>query len=237
MERVMNSGQAGMLGFAALNPTYEAQVGWVEQGEAQHRPHDLLWGLTPDALPAEPPAWAVAIAQAGLPVVVRRAAPESDRIPVGLRGTTRAERLAAWLEPAALGRQLSPEDLRISSDCRDLPVFSSLAAIEPLLDELGLAWGPTGAAGYELASGWPALHAGSDLDLLIRCATPLPRDQARALLASLQARALCRLDVLLETPLGGVALADWAGSARQVLLKTAAGPQLVGDPWPEARAA
>ena len=204
---------------------------------AQHRPHDVLWGLTPDALPAEPPAWAVAIAQAGLPVVVRRAAPESDRIPVGLRGTSRAERLAAWLEPAAVRRQLSPEDLKISSDCRDLPVFSTLAFIEPLLDDLGLPWGPTGAAGYELASGWPALHAGSDLDLLIRCATPLSRDQARALLAALQAQALCRLDILLETPLGGVALADWAGSAPRVLLKTAGGPRLVRDPWPEARAA
>jgi len=237
MERVMSGRAMGSLGFAALNPTYEAQVGWVEQREAQHRPHDLLWGLNPDALPAEAPAWAVEIARSGLPVVVRRAVPETNLIPVGLRGTTRAERLAAWLEPAAVRRQRSPEALRISKDCRDLPVFSSLAAIGSLLDDLGLPWGPTGAAGYELASGWPALHAGSDLDLLIRCTAPLPRDQARALLASLQAQALCRLDILLETPLGGVALADWAGSARQVLLKTAAGPRLVRDPWPEASAA
>ncbi|WP_260856018.1 malonate decarboxylase holo-ACP synthase [Pseudomonas oryzihabitans] len=228
----------GSLGFAGAQPNLrDTFVGWVEQREAQHRPHDLLWGLTPDALPAEAPAWAHQVAQANLPVVVRRAVPETDLIPVGLRGTTRAERLAAWLEPAAVRRQLSPDALRTSSDSRDLPVFSTLVAIEPLLDELGLPWGPTGAAGYELASGWPALHAGSDLDLLIRCTAPLSRDQAGALLASLQARALCRLDVLLETPLGGVALADWAGSARQVLLKTAAGPRLVGDPWPEAHAA
>lgn len=204
---------------------------------AQYRPHDLLWGLTPDGLSPEAPAWAAEVVQAGLPVVVRRAVPETDRIPVGLRGTTRAERLAAWLEPAAVRRQLSPEALRVSSDCRDLPVFSTLAFIEPLLDDLGLPWGPTGAAGYELASGWPALHAGSDLDLLIRCAAPLSRDQARALLTSLQGQALCRLDILLETPLGGVALADWAGDASRVLLKTTAGPRLVGDPWPEARAA
>lgn len=204
---------------------------------AQYRPHDLLWGLTSDALPTGAPAWAVAIAQAGLPVVVRRAVPTSDRIPVGLRGTTRAERMAALLEPSAVRRQISPEALRVSSDCRDLPVCSTLAFIEPLLDDLGLPWGPTGAAGYELASGWPALHAGSDLDLLIRCATPLSRDQARALLTSLQGQALCRLDILLETPLGGVALADWAGDAPRVLLKTTAGPRLVRDPWPEARAA
>ncbi|WP_459475191.1 malonate decarboxylase holo-ACP synthase [Pseudomonas sp. No.117] len=228
----------GSLGFAGAQPNLrDTFVGWVEQREAQHSPHDLLWGLTPDTLPAEAPAWAVAVAQAGLPVVVRRAAPESDRIPVGLRGTTRAERMAAWLEPAAVRRQLPPEALRVSSDCRDLPVFSTLAFIEPLLDDLGLPWGPTGAAGYELASGWPALHAGSDLDLLIRCEAKMSRDQARALLASLQGQALCRLDILLETPLGGVALAEWAGNASRVLLKAAAGPQLVGDPWREARAA
>lgn len=234
----MNGRMVGSLGFADAQPNLRhISVGWVEQREAQHRPHDLLWGLTPDALPAQAPTWAHQIAQAGLPVVVRRAAHETDCIPVGLRGTTRAERMAAWLEPAAVRRQLSPEALRVSSDCRDLPVFSTLAAIEPLLDDLGLPWGPTGAAGYELASGWPALHAGSDLDLLIRCAAPLSRDQAGALLTSLQGQALCRLDILLETPLGGVALADWAANAPKVLLKTAAGPQLVSDPWPEARAA
>ena len=233
----MGGRMAGSLGFAALNPTCEAQVGWVERSEAQHRPHDLLWGFTPDALPEQAPSWAHQVAQAGLPVVVRRATPEPGRIPVGLRGTTRAERLAAWLEPAVVLQRRSPEALRITNGCRDLPVFDTLARLHTRLDDLGLPWGPTGAAGYELASGWPALHAGSDLDLLIRCAAPLPREQARALLASLQTQALCRLDILLETPLGGVALADWAANAPRVLLKTAAGPQLVGDPWPEARAA
>ncbi len=204
---------------------------------AQTRPHDLVWGLTPDALPAQAPTWANRVARAGLPVVVRRAAPEAGRIPVGLRGGTRAERLAAWLEPAAVLQRRSPEDLRITDGCRDLPALDTLARLQTRLDDLGLPWGPTGAAGYELASGWPALHAGSDLDLLIRCATPLPRDQARALLTSLQGQALCRLDILLETPLGGVALADWAGDAPRVLLKTAAGPCLVADPWRREQAA
>ncbi|OYT85527.1 MAG: phosphoribosyl-dephospho-CoA transferase [Pseudomonas sp. PGPPP4] len=228
----------GPLGFAGAQPNLrDTFVGWVERSEAQHRPHDLLWGLPPDALPLHAPLWAHQIAQTGLPVVVRRTAPEAGRIPVGLRGTIRAERLAAWLQPAAVLQRRSPEELRITNGCRDLPPLDTFARLQTRLDDLGLPWGPTGAAGYELASGWPALHAGSDLDLLIRCAAPLPRDQARALLVSLQGQALCRLDILLETPLGGVALADWAGSAPHVLLKTAAGPRLVGDPWPEARAA
>jgi len=197
----------------------------------------LLWGLTPDALPSEAPAWAQQVAQAGLPAVVRRAAAEAGRIPVGLRGASRAERLAAWLEPTGVRQQRCPEALRVEDDCRDLPVFDTLALLQPLLDELGLPWGPTGAAGYELACGWPALHAQSDLDLLIRAESPLSRDQAQALLASLQGLALCRLDILLETPNGGVALADWAGGAPRVLLKTQAGPCLVGDPWQREQAA
>ena len=232
------SGRMGPLGFADAQPNLpDTPIGWVERSEAQRRPHDLLWGLTPDALPAHAPVWAHQVAQAGLPVVVRRAVPEPGRIPVGLRGATRAERLAAWLAPTAVVQRRAPENLRLAEGCRDLPVFDTLARVQSLLDDLGLPWGPTGAAGYELACGWPALHAGSDLDLLVRCDVPLPRDQARALLASLQAQALCRLDILLETPHGGVALADWAGGAARVLLKTDAGPCLVDDPWQRERAA
>ncbi|WP_394353316.1 hypothetical protein [Metapseudomonas otitidis] len=36
------------------------------------QPHDLLWGLAPDHLPAEAPAWARQVLAAGQPVVVRR---------------------------------------------------------------------------------------------------------------------------------------------------------------------
>ncbi|EPL16318.1 hypothetical protein CF161_32238, partial [Pseudomonas sp. CF161] len=37
------------------------------------QPHDLLWGLTPEQLPGDAPAWVVAAMAAGQPVVVRRA--------------------------------------------------------------------------------------------------------------------------------------------------------------------
>ncbi len=33
------------------------------------RPHDLLWGMRPEQLPADAPAWAVAVLDAGQPVV------------------------------------------------------------------------------------------------------------------------------------------------------------------------
>ena len=74
------------------------------------------------------------------------------------------------------------------------------------------------------------VHADSDLDLLLRTPQPLARVQARELLDILDC-APCRIDLQLETPAGAVALREWAGCARRVLLKSAHGPRLVSDPW------
>ena len=108
--------------------------------------------------------------------------------------------------------------------------------LRPLLDALGHAWGVTGSAGFQLATGLSAAHPDSDLDLLLRAERPLPRSEARPLLQLLEGRA-CRVDLQLETPLGGVALGEWAGGAARVLVKTAEGPRLVSDPWAAERAA
>ena len=65
------------------------------------------------------------------------------------------------------------------------------------------------------------------------CATdPLPRRAAAALLDRL-ADLPARVDVLLETPTGAVALAEYA--AGDCLLRTPTGPRLVRDPWRPAR--
>lgn len=205
--------------------------------QPQHpRPHDLLWGMRPEELPADAPAWALAVLAAGQPVVVRRAVVAPGQVAVGLRGATRDQRLAATMPLTAISRRLAPEDLRGRQASEDLPVFRALAELRPLLDALGHRWGVTGSAGFQLASGLPAAHADSDLDLLLRAEQPLPRSEARPLLQLLEGRA-CRVDLQLQTPLGGVALSEWAGGAARVLLKSATGPRLVSDPWAEERAA
>ena len=61
------------------------------------------------------------------------------------------------------------------------------------------------------------------------------KEKTAELLALLD-RALCRVDLQLETPAGAIALREWAGPAPQVLLKTAHGPRLVSDPWQEVAA-
>ena len=200
------------------------------------RPHDLLWGMTPAQLPADAPAWAVAVLAAGQPVVVRRAVVAPGQVAVGLRGATRDQRLAALMPVEAIAHRLAPEELLGRQATEDLPVFRVLAELRPLLDALGHAWGVTGSAGFQLATGLPTAHPDSDLDLLLRAERPLPRSEARPLLQLLEGRA-CRVDLQLETPLGGVALGEWAGGAARVLVKAAEGPRLVVDPWATERAA
>jgi len=204
--------------------------------DRQPQAHDLLWGMRPEQLPVDAPAWAVAVLAAGLPVVVRRAVTAPGLIAVGLRGATRDQRLAALMPVVAISRRVAPEDLRDRQASENLPVFRALAELRPLLDGLGHAWGVTGSAGFQLATGLPTAHPGSDLDLLLRTERPFTRSEARPLLQMLEGRA-CRVDLQLETPLGGVALREWAGTSPRVLLKSASGARLVSDPWQEGLAA
>ncbi|WP_462402920.1 malonate decarboxylase holo-ACP synthase [Pseudomonas sp. Marseille-QA0332] len=193
------------------------------------RPHDLLWGLTPDALPADAPAWAWQVVAAGHPVVVRRALAEPHMVAVGLRGERRDERLACFMRRAWVSARTTPQMLRWRGR-DDWPALRALAQVEPWLDACGCAWGPTGSVGYQLATGQPVLHARSDLDLVLHAPLPIAREQARAWLARLD-RLACRVDLQLETPAGAIALREWAGASPRVLLKAIDGARLVSDPW------
>ncbi|MGY2043542.1 malonate decarboxylase holo-ACP synthase [Pseudomonas pergaminensis] len=190
--------------------------------------HDLLWGMTPAHLPADAPAWAVAAIDAEHPVVVRRAIAEPGYVAIGVRGRLREQRFAAEMPMAAVQRRVIPEALRGVISPRDLPALRALAALRPVLAQE--AWGVTGSAGFELASGVEALHEQSDLDLILRTHEPLARGDAEDLLAILET-AECAVDLQLQTPFGAVALREWASGSRRVLLKTARGAHLVLDPW------
>lgn len=190
--------------------------------------HDLLWGMTPAHLPAGAPAWARDALSAGHPVVVRRAITEAGQVAVGVRGRLREQRYGAVMPVAAVQRRVVPEDLRQVISPRDLPALRALDQLRPVLAQYH--WGVSGSAGFELASGVEALHAMSDLDLILRTPEPLDRNAARALLAKLDT-APCAVDLQLQTPFGAVALREWAGGSRRVLLKTSSGAHLVPDPW------
>ncbi len=133
-------------------------------------------------------------------------------------------------EAISFAGNFSANERRRRSSARG--AMRALSRVAPELDGLRLTWGITGSVGFALASGVSTLRPDSDLDLLLRAPHPLSRDEARALFALLQA-APARIDMQVDTGHGGFALAEWAGQADRVLLKTASGPLLVTDPWAE----
>lgn len=204
------------------------------------RPHDLL-RLAPDAPPfGDAPTWvAAALARAPF-VVVRRAPRIGDSIAVGVRGITRGERFGTWIDPRRIDALLTPEDLRTrapDSTRAALPAFALLRAVAPIIDAAGLDWGPTGSAGFEFASTMPTITPASDLDIVVRAPTPLPRADAATLLDALSLAARkegTRIDVQIETPEAAFSLAEFARADLRVMLRHADGPRLVTNPWAAA---
>ena len=188
------------------------------------------------------PAWAEATLARAAWVVVRRAGSCDGLIPVGVRGATRAERLAAWLSPRAVLECLTPPQLaaracwQSGARAAQVPALAALEAVAALMRRQLLDWGPCGSVGFELASGIATATADSDLDLMVEARTPLTRAAAAQLQAAL-ALLPVRADVLLEGPQGAVALGEYAAARRPLLLRTADGPRLVDDPWGGAAAA
>ena len=206
--------------------------------------HWLLRIAQVDALHWEsaPPAWVFESLQRAPWAVVRRRAPRGDLWPIGVRGESRSQRAAAWLPVTAVSDCATPQALMSQRAARDfarhsLASFAALPAVADIFDSHRLtgAWGPGGSVGFELASGLPTATASSDLDLIVYLEEPdALRDPAR--LQSDLSKLPVRADVLLETPRGGVLLAEFAAGGA-MLLRSAAGPRLVRSPWDDVRGA
>jgi phosphoribosyl-dephospho-CoA transferase len=210
----------------------------VSECDARWRPHDLLRLSRLPQLDGEPEWLRDAFARAPF-AVVRRAPAASGFVAVGVRGTGRAQRYATWAETDDILEAISPEDFAASWPVaigrRALPAFATLDVLRRSAETLrGFTWGPTGSTGFELATQLPSVTVTSDLDLLIRTPEQLSRDLATQMFTELQAYALragSRVDVQLETPAGGVALAEWSTGKPRVMARQTHGPQLVADPW------
>ncbi|GAA4663818.1 malonate decarboxylase holo-ACP synthase [Frondihabitans cladoniiphilus] len=168
-------------------------------------------------------------------VVRRSPATTPGTTALGLRGPQRSERLPLEVRVHDIVEVVAPEDLagRALESTVSPELAPSLAILSSASSETfgGLPWGPTGSAGFELATRLPAVRATSDLDLILRADQRLAREDAGAILRFLRTLP-CLVDCLLETPRGAVALAEWAGPAGgSVLLRTPAGPVLTRDPW------
>ena len=206
--------------------------------DARWRAHDLVRLQKLDSL-ADEPAWVRDAFERAPYAVVRRALAAEGFIAVGVRGADRAQRYGTWARADDIVSVVSPESLAQSQTVagRDrLPSFAALNSLQ--CDSNGLLarfiWGPTGSAGFELATRVPTVNESSDLDLLIRAPEPLALELAREVLEQLRTlaeRIGMRIDAQLETPAGGVALAEWAAGKTRVLARHASGPRLIADPW------
>ena len=202
--------------------------------------HDLLRLRNVDELHWEeaPPDWSSAALDRAPWVVVRRTRARSALVPVGIRGDVRHQRAAAWLPIHAVEQILTPQILARQRTWHGrprtklLPALLILDVVAAILEEQGYGdlWGPAGSVGFELASGVLSVSAQSDLDLVLDATEPIEVRDAAALFTALE-RLSARVDVLLETPLGAVALSEYASGKRAMLLRTPSGARLVADPW------
>jgi phosphoribosyl-dephospho-CoA transferase len=213
-------------------------------GDDEMRVHDLLQisGLADLVyvkweLPEEQwPLWVERSLQEAPFVVVRQANWFDGMIPVGVRGSLRRQRSAAYLALESIRNRITPEQLAANrgwlanARTEEIPGLKVLAGIEGKLANLSLAYGPTGSIGFELASGLPTATSASDLDLLIRAPERLPMQVAQELI-TIFSGSPCRVDAQLETPRGAVSLAEYVRNETPVFLRQAGGPILVEDPW------
>jgi phosphoribosyl-dephospho-CoA transferase len=201
------------------------------------RAHDLL-GIAErsELLSARKPGWVASVLRESRTVVVTRGPAPRGFLRVGIRGRTRGERQAALLRVQDVQSCQTPESIAAEKKwsahprINRLPALQSLALVAEYAEQEHLDWGPVGSAGYELATGVPTVCAKSDLDIVIRCNVRLNQ----ALLKELQgvaSSAPARVDVILEGPLGGVALSEFLRHPERCLIKTSLGPRVDAFRW------
>jgi phosphoribosyl-dephospho-CoA transferase len=202
--------------------------------------HDLVRLRKPNGLRAHAPLppWVGPVLERTPWVVVRRGYVHRGVMPVAVRGVALGQRFAAFLPVAEITDRLSPEILIYSRHFIDrrrqdeVPALAALSQVAPLLTRRGYRWGPGGSVAFEMATRMPTATPSSDLDLILRQERRLEQEEAIDLLEVLtEAAAPARADAVLETPRGGVSLAELAAMAHQVIVRTPEGARLSADPW------
>lgn len=161
-------------------------------------------------------------------VVLRRALTEGNYIPVGVRGTKRRERYAAFVNKKNIIDVYTPEQItRERSWLRyDQNIFTYLEDIKQLMYDKDIQWGPTGSVGFELVSNVPAVNKESDIDIIIRYTPRLTCSLSREILDYLN-KLPVPIDVQVEMEEGAFSLQEYAYSeGKPILFKTKNGPLL-----------
>ena len=222
-------------------------------GIAVARVHDLV-ELSPTAVielcgqaAQDGASWVAESLDTSAWAVVRRARPvHGHNVAVGVRGPLRHQRWGAEVPVSDIVRTLSPDDLAFRGvPRRHLPAFHALSLLQTP-DARNLfpgPWGPGGSVGAELAGGVESVDAKSDLDLVVRVAEvpdAATLEAVNQVVAAVGEKADAQVDVLVETPHGGIHLSELLASVSDgaadgkrggsVVARTPDGPALL-YPW------
>ncbi|MBP1970037.1 phosphoribosyl-dephospho-CoA transferase [Virgibacillus natechei] len=198
------------------------------------KPHDLLlissWGDLQTSDYEDIPEWVKTSLSTSPIVVVRWGTTSGVKIPVGIRGSNKAQRYAAYIMPTSVKAHYRPADLtKLGPEYLHLSEAKrTFKGLKSLFDD-ALEWGPAGSVGFEMVSGQKVTTLDSDFDIVITPQETLGIDEARTLLEKLSTFSMF-IDAQVLLPVGAFSLREWA-KGRGVLLKTANLPQLVDDPW------
>ncbi|MCM3216895.1 malonate decarboxylase holo-ACP synthase [Niallia taxi] len=201
------------------------------------QPHDLLKVSDLSHLQwKEDNEWVTASLRNAPFVVVRRAEQTNDFIPVGIRGEQRNQRQAAILHRNGIEKIITPYMLAqqkswnlLNAQRRELPVLKRIDKVAEIMGDW--QWGPTGSAGFEIATGYPAIKDTSDLDIVIYAPHPINRNEAVEVLEKLDSLPILS-DIQIETNNGAFLLREWINKRTDsMILRTQKGPELVYNPW------
>lgn len=191
-------------------------------------PHDLLIVQREALKNTILPEW-FPLSKDSFIAVVRRDYSSEGKIPIGLRGRQRDQRLGLFIDEKFILSRITPEEL--------VPKISDFPTRGTQLDFLSqlsrfsfpFKWGVTGSIAYSLVSGAQYWKTTSDIDLRV----VLPHEVQKKifddwLLTTNNAPVV--VDTQVETPHGGFALKEWL-TKTSVLLKTNRGPLITHNPW------
>lgn len=191
-------------------------------------PHDLLI-VQRDALRNSIlPEW-FSLSKDSFIAVVRRDYSPDGKIPIGLRGAQRYQRLGLFIDEKFILSRITPEEL--VSKISDFPIRGTQLDFLSQLSHCSFPfkWGVTGSIAYSLVSGAQYWKITSDVDLRILLPHEVPKklfDDWLLATSNMQVA----VDTQVETPYGGFALKEWL-TKTSVLLKTNRGPIITRNPW------
>ena len=193
-------------------------------------PHDLLeiQGTKDLTSLSAIPEWVESSLAKAPFVVVRRARASEGFIAVGVRGSERHKRFAAFLPVNRIISRVTPEQLTRERKWNEQPkeIFQGLEQIGELLDSHSLEWGPTGSIGFELTSGENTIKETSDIDIVVRFSKNFTFNFVREIEERLKNNPF-RVDIQVETSEGAFLLSEYLVSGEKpILLRTIDGPIL-----------